>query len=520
MVQVRPGQWQIEILARSVKEPDVLAFPSPRASSPEPESKQAWPDSEIWVFESRPELRIVEIEQLSAIDASQTNLPEDWKRLPAYSINQGQVMGFKVIRRGDPEPEPNQLSIIRKLWLDFDGKGYTVNDIINGKMTSGWRLNALPATQLGKVTLDDEIQLITKQAGTEKQGVEVRKGMIMLNADSRIKGDVDSMSAVGWEQSFQNVSAELNLPPGWRLLAAGGVDNVPDSWISRWTLLDLFLVLITALATGRLWNHYWGALALVTLVIIWHEPGAPHYVWLNILAATALLGVLPQGRFYQLTRWYLNICWLSLVVIALPFMVSQVRSGIYPQLEYPWQALQVAKMAESPMPMPAPASMPMETMDETQEQLEEVKKRTSGKSGYQSEMEEPKTTLATADSGSAGLERIDPKAKVQTGPGLPQWQWHKIYLSWNGSVDSEQQLDLWYLSPGLTMLLNFLRVILVAVLALLMFGVAEKFMPHFIAKPGSGKGTTPLLLWFILLPLLSMPSPKAAAEFPSENIIK
>ena len=259
-----------------------------------------WPESEIWVFEARPDLRVVEIEQLSAIDASQTNLPEDWRNLPAYKINQGQAMGFKVIRRGDPEPEPNQLSINRRLWLDFDGKGYTVNDTINGKMTSGWRLNALPATQLGKVTLDGNNQLITQQAGTNKQGVEVRKGMIMLNADSRIKGDIDSMSAVGWEQSFHTVSAELNLPPGWRLLAAGGVDNVPDSWISRWTLLDLFLVLITALAMGRLWNHYWGALALVTLVIIWHEPGAPHYVWLNILAATALLGVLPQGRFYTI----------------------------------------------------------------------------------------------------------------------------------------------------------------------------------------------------------------------------
>jgi len=70
----------------------------------------------------------------------------------------------------------------------------------------------------------------------------------MLDADSRITGDIDAMSAVGWEQSFHNVSAELNLPPGWRLLAARGVDNVPDSWISRWTLLDLFLVLITALA--------------------------------------------------------------------------------------------------------------------------------------------------------------------------------------------------------------------------------------------------------------------------------
>ena len=79
----------------------------------------------------------------------------------------------------------------------------------------------------------------------------------------------------------------------------------------------------------------------MTLVIIWHEPGSPHYVWLNILAATALLSVLPQGKFYKLTRWYRNVCWLALVLIAVPFMVSQVRMGIYPQLEYPWQAIQV-----------------------------------------------------------------------------------------------------------------------------------------------------------------------------------
>ena len=517
IVQVRPGQWQIEMLARSTKELDTIPYPSSHIPNPELGNEQDWPESEIWVFEARPELRVVEIEQLSAIDASQTNLPEDWKNLPAYKINQGQAIGFKVISRGDPEPEPNQLSITRKLWLDFDGKGYTANDTINGKMTNGWRINALPDTQLGKVTLDGNNQLITQQAGTDKQGVELRKGMIMLNADSRIKGDIDSMSAVGWEQSFQNVSAELNLPPGWRLLAAHGVDNVPDSWISRWTLLDLFLVLITALATGRLWNHYWGALALVTLVIIWHELGAPHYVWLNILAATALLVVLPQGRFYKLTRWYLNVCWLALVVIAVPFMVSQVRMGIYPQLEYPWQAIQVTNRAESPMP--APASMPMEAMDAAQQQLGEVTKRAPGKNEYQSVMPEQKALNDYYGSSATSFERIDPKAKVQTGPGLPQWQWNKVYLSWNGSVDSGQQLDLWYLSPRMTMLLNFLRVALVALLALLMFGVAEKLRPKFISKPSHGKGAAPLLLWFIVLPLLSIPSSKAYADYPSEALL-
>ena len=506
IVQVRPGRWQLEILARSAKE--LGAIPYPKAS-------KDWPESEIWVFEAHPDLRVAEVEQLSAIDPSQTNLPENWRNLPAYKISQGQAMEFKVMRRGDPEPEPNQLSINRRLWLDFDGKGYTVNDTINGKMTSGWRLNALPATQPGKVILDGNNQLITQQAGTNKQGVEVRKGMIMLNADSRIKGDIDSMSAVGWEQSFHNVSAELNLPPGWRLLGASGVDNVPDSWISRWTLLDLFLVLITALATARLWNRYWAALALITLVIIWHEPGAPHYVWLNILAATALLGVLPQGRFYTVTRWYLNICWLTLVMIAVPFMVSQVRMGIYPQLEYPWQAIQVTSRAERPMPAP----MPMEAMDAVKQNVGKMAETVRRKSEYSSAMSEENESGSYYGGSAANFERIDPKAKVQTGPGLPQWQWTKVYLSWNGSVDSGQQLDLWYLSPMLMMILNFLRVGLVALLALLMFGVAEKFMPDFIRKLGFGNKATPLLLGFIVLPLLSIPSPNAYADYPSEAIL-
>ena len=508
VVQVRPGQWQLEVLARSARELTALPFNT---------SNKDWPQSEIWVFDARPELRVVEIEQLNAIDASQTNLPEDWKNLPAYKINQGQAMAFKVIRRGDPEPEPNQLSINRKLWLDFDGKGYTVNDTINGKMTRGWRLNALPKTRLGKVTLDGNNQLITQQTGTNKQGVEVRKGMLMLSADSRIAGGIDAMSAVGWEQGFHNVSAELNLPPGWRLLAATGVDNVPDSWISRWTLLDLFFVLITALATARIWNRYWGALALITLVIIWHEPGAPHFVWLNILAATALLGVLPQGKFFKLTRWYRNGSWLALVAITVPFMVSQVRMGIYPQLEYPWQAIQVISRAESPMP--APATMPMEAMDAAQQKLGKIAETVRRKSEYDSAMSEEKESGAYYGSSAANFERVDPKAKVQTGPGLPQWQWNKINLSWNGSVDSDQQLDLWYLSPTLTMLLNFLRVALVALLALLMFGVAEKFKPHFLSKPGRGNGATPLLLWFLLLPALSMPSPKVYADYPSEALL-
>lgn len=531
IVQARAGRWTCDILARSSKELAQLALPKDST------------DSEIWVFDARPELRVVEIESLGTIDASQTNLPDDWRSLPAYKITPEQAMSFKVIRRGDPEPEPNQLNLARKLWLDFDGQGYTVNDTITGKMTSGWRLNTLPTTVLGKVTLDGNSQLITQQIGTDKQGVEVRRGALTLDADSRITGNIARMSAVGWEQNFHQVTAELNLPPGWRLLAATGVDNVPDSWISRWTLLDFFLVLITAQAVAWLWGRYWGGLALLTLVLIWHEANAPQFIWLHILAATALLGVLPQGKFFAVTNWYRRGCWLMLIMITLPFMIDQVRIAIYPQLENPWQDIyvdngMVTGGAMSSMPTPAPvvsaelakpSAPPPESLQpeeaEADSMRENKQENAPAQRALRKKMSKAKDAIQSQSNvydyydNKADFVRVDPKAKVQTGPGLPQWQWHKVYLSWNGAVDVGQELSLWYLSPTMTMLLNFMRVILVGLLALLMLGAAEKMLPPFISKWNKYK-TTPLLLCLVVLPLLLAPTQNVYADdFPDDALL-
>ncbi len=119
-------------------------------------------------------------------------------------------------------------------------------------------------------------------------------------------------------------------------------------------------------------------------------------------------------------------------------------------------------------------------------------------------------TRESAD--SVNFERIDPNAKVQTGPGLPQWQWHQVMLSWNGSVDAQQQLHLWYLSPMMTMLLNFVRVILVTILSLLMFGIAEKFRFNM-------KSVHPMLLGFVLIPMLFTPSQNVYADFPDQVML-
>lgn len=494
VVQVRAGHWEIEIIARSEKYLNSLVL-------------QKEKPTEIWVFEAQPDLRMVEIESPSTIDTSQTNLPNDWKNLPAYRMTAENAMIFKEISRGHVNPKPNQLTINRKLWLDFDGTGYSINDTITGKMTRGWRLNVLPETQLGKVTLDGNSQLITQDMLTQKEGVEVRNGQISLNADSRINGDIRQISAVGWEQTFHSVRAELNLPPGWALLTATGVDNVPNSWIARWTLLDLFLVLITALATARLWNYYWGVLALITLIISWHEWDAPHYIWLNILAATALLRVLPENKFATATRWYLNGCYLTLILITVPFMVSQIRIGLYPQLarmqqQEIYNPSQIVNDAVQNLPTSAPvAAMRAIAM----------KKEVSVDDSYSG-----RNYVAEEKSPSfIDFERTDPKAKIQTGAGMPQWQWNKITLYWNGAVDSNQQLNLWYLSPTVSMFLNFLRVILTMLLALLMANVVQRFKFKIFRF---GNSSMPIIIVLTLLPLSFSPQ-NAFADFPKETLL-
>ena len=108
---------------------------------------------------------------------------------------------------------------------------------------------------------------------------------------------------MGWDADFDGLSATLELPPGWRLLHASGVDRAQPTWIASWTLLDLFVVMVVAMATLRLFGVVGGGLALATLALVYTEPGAPRWVWLFVLAAEALRRAVPEGRLARALRW-------------------------------------------------------------------------------------------------------------------------------------------------------------------------------------------------------------------------
>ena len=210
LVQVRPGRYSLSLNLRHTGPLHELSFRPPEDGF--------WPQQEIWSYRAQPDLRLVEIEGVPSIDPLQTSVPKDWQNYPAYRLLPGDTMRFKEIKRGDPQPAPDQLTLNRSLWLRFDGSGYTIQDTIKGKKNTNWRLEIDPAINLGRVAVDGSEQFITQRKGSDKAGVELRNGVLNLTADSVYQGKIAVLPATGWDHDFQQVKGRLYLPPGWKLL--------------------------------------------------------------------------------------------------------------------------------------------------------------------------------------------------------------------------------------------------------------------------------------------------------------
>ncbi len=508
-LQVRPGRWHLTVTIRHNGPVAELSFIQP--------DDGFWPAAEVWAFVARTNLRIVEIEGVTAIDPQQTNLPGEWRQYPAYRLTAGESMLFKEIKRGDPQPAPDQLNLSRNLWLRFDGSGYTIQDQVTGRKSTGWRLEMNPPLTLGRVMVDGREQFITRRDDSAKTGVELREGNLRLTADSTYQGPIGTLPAVGWDHDFQQVRANLMLPPGWRLIHATGIDNAPGTWLNRWTLLDLFVVLIFTLAVAHLYTRTLAFIALLTLVLTWHEPQAPHWIWPVLLAGFALIKHLPAGNFLKAVKAGQILALLVLLIIAIPFGISQIRVGIYPQLEKPWQSM--ARLTGQPG-TPS-AAIPAATSGLEAEGAADIESfaRRDKVTATKSEMASRALSSLSGEArsnayNSSQVAQYDPKMQLQTGPGLPIWQWNSIALSWSGPVRAGQRISLLLLGPGANLGLAVARILLLIGLAMGLLGIGY--------RKGSGWQLRParqLFLFSLLALLIALPAPARAAAFPSPELL-
>ncbi len=514
-VQARAGTWDLVLVARHPGSAKTFRLPAG--------TEGLAADEEVWAFEAAPMVRSASIEGPPAVDPQQTTLPRDWHGLPAYLMKGEVAFNLKELRRGDSDPAPDRLSLQRRLWLSFDGTTMTLRDHIRGQVSQASRLEMGPGAQLGRVDVAGQDQLITR-GDRQLAGIELRRGELAMTADSLVPDAGRSFSAVGWQHDFDKVEIALALPAGWQLLYAGGADRSAGAWLTRWNLLHIFLVLVTALAVGQLWGRGWGGLALVLLVLSFHEQDAPRYAWLMVLALVALTRFVPAGRFRTVLGWLERAGMLVLILLSLGFAAAQVRSALYPVLAYEERvgtamsepAAEEREHLQSDAPVPAAAAP-----------LEAEQKNVGGNVEPSARMRDSlaKSSKLNSIYSNQSYQAVDPRAKVQTGPGLPDWE-GQYQLSWDGPVRQGQVLDLWLLPPWGHQVLVVLRlVLLVALLACM----AEVPLGRWRRRGGgaggqdAGAAASQAATWSaaMLLALCAtvLPSGSVQAQMPDEALL-
>lgn len=489
--QIRAGRWSIVLRAFRTSAPESIAFA---------EGARPPVEDQSLAFRARPEFRQAEVTGLPQIDASQTQVPGEWRSLPVYRWETSNPFQLVERVRGPGDRRSAPVAIQRTLWLDEDGRAFTFRDQLTGPLREIRRFDVAEGHQLGSVEVGGTPQLITHHPETGAAGFEVRSAHLLAVATGRAEMRVP-LSATGWQADADSLSARLHLPPGYRMLALPGADYSTGDWLTAWSLFDLFLLLLFTLAVFRLRGFSAGLLAFIAFGLAYHESGAPRFSWLVLLIPVALVTALPEGRWRNLANAGKWMAAALLLLTLAPFAARQIQAAIFPQLEQirsqgGWDGIVSGSDA-----LPAPARVVMER--NAQESSSKVQK------------------FAYKDAENL---KADPKAAIQTGPGVPTWSWRTISFGWDGPVTQAQTVRPLLIPPLVTRVLGILRVLSLVLLAVLL--LTGRRRPGTAPAPkGEGplvpSGAAPkLALWILGAGLLSASPTPAQAQYPSPALLE
>jgi hypothetical protein len=497
--QVRAGEWTIGIHAFRTSDAGEIRF----APGAEPAA-----GTELVGFRANPEFRIGELEDMPAVDVAQTTFPKQWRGLPVYAWNTDTPFRLVEKMRGMGLQRPEGLSIDRWLWLDENGEGFTYRDRLQGQMQQIWRLDVAKGRELGAVRVDGEGQLITANPKSGAHGVEIRSRNLNLEAIGRMPRTSDLL-ATGWQTDADSLEMTMSLPPGWRLFALFGADRVDNDWLTAWSLLDLFLLLIFSLAVGRLWGLWAGIVALLAFGLAYHEPYAPRFTWLFLLIPLALLRVAPEGAARRWLTLWKYVAAALLILCLVPFFARQLQGIMYPQLE-------TRRTAPGALPIFGSwAAVGEQQMREAAYDLKSEVPARARREIRRMSSSRPEQAGALSDSSSvrektekAANLQFDPGARIQTGPAEPEWSWNEVHCSWSGPVSAEQRVRPVLISLPVNRLLTVLRLTFLMVLVAVLFNV------RFRCRPISKQTLTAATVLAVLL----VPS-RSLAQVPGQQML-
>jgi hypothetical protein len=500
-VQVRSGGHELTVVARAASNADSLVVP---------QGEGAWADEEVWSYASTDRLRITALEGASPIDPIQAGVPDDWRGMSAFRLPRGATVTIAERSRGLSSADAHRLTLQRQLWLTFDHEDFIAADQVTGTMQQGWRLDMLPPYRLLNARRDNEMMLVTDGADG-RTGVEVRNAAVNLTTLARVPRD-GARAATGWDARFDGVETTLHLPPGHRLLAAWGADEAPGAWVNQWRLLDLFLLMLAAVAAFRLLGWGGAVLAAAVIVLTHHESGAPGWLWINLFVAVALLRFVPEGRLRKWVGRYQFVSLVALGFVLIAFGVQQYRYALHPQLvqDQAGEAYGLAASASLTLPMSRKLAEP-----EPMEAQDAVATAVVPASPAPFAAERRMMRAPSVEAESKRLERYAPDAMLQTGPGIPNW-WYLTYrLHWSGPVDEQQTARLTIVPPLLLSLWRIVGVLAAAVLLVALVKLVYGLPTNWRLPPWRSTAAAGVLLALFA----SSFAPRAHAQAPDPSVL-
>lgn len=433
VVQVGRGNHTLGVHARATRETMDYTITS---------TAEHWPSQEIWGIDHRSNLRTLIVVGVPSIDPSLASSP--FTDIPSFIIDADSVMQLVEQERVDVTVSEGRFSVKRSLWLGFDGETFVAKDALSADLDQEQRLTTHYTA--GEVVDQNGPRWVTyfDEDGIAKPGITVTKGENQLTATSLIEHS-RTVSATGWDVNVSQLEATLLLPPGWRLLWTQGVDETVNSWLSKWDLWDIFLVLLLLTLTARSKHWWWVMLIGVTAIVTYHDSMNLTVGWLILVAISLLLEQIKNSK--QASQLVVKLIYWAIftmvAIVSVYFSITHVRQAIYPQLESlegPAAGLS-AFIARSNFDLSSPLSESESEIQELTVSGNFVRQTLKPKSAYQENM------------------------LRQTGPGTPTWEWNEADLIWYGPVKRDQTMSLTLMPPWLSRLVDALAGLLVLFVA-------------------------------------------------------
>jgi len=449
-MQLKPGNHRVNLVFKIHDFPESLAFV---------ESGDDWPLQEIWIYQNNERLRSTQIEGVAAIDSDQGFVTE-WKALPHFVLNRNDQFTIKERSRGMTHGS-DALSLHREMWLSFDDEKYYFFDQIMGSKSENWRVNTQLNYALTQLSNHHEPRLITYD-NQHRTGAEIRTPNIDIEASGEVSRE-NMQQATGWDIPFANSSISLNIPPGRKVFNIHGADYSSGDWVSQWTLIDLFFVLVTIALVFRFFGWISSLFAFFTLLLGYHEASMPIFLWFNLVVAFVLSWTVQTGKISKILNLYKWVSVALLLVTLLPFLANQIRYTLYPQLE----RNQSLNYPSYPLGSPD-----LVLADAVQSPSEEYKTKS-----YSQHLK-PQAEKRIVITGSR-VKRVDVDtsyeagAVIQAGKGKPKWMWQQVSYGWNGPVSGDESVRVTLLS---SLMVKVLRIALIVFSLLWLISLCQKVL--------------------------------------------